>query len=239
MAEEESPHTKSSQALTSSALAKMIDHTNLRPEATRDQIVQLCREARELGFCAVVVNACYVEMAAAQLRGCDTKVASVVGFPLGATLSSVKRFEATEAMRLGASEIDMVMNIGALKSGDREQVLSDIRLVAQVTHGQGGLLKSILETGLLTDEEKKVACELSVTARADYVKTSTGFLGGGATVADVALMRRIVGSQIGVKASGGIRTAADAQAMIKAGANRIGTSSGVKIMQELRRGTKE
>ena len=214
-------------------LAKMIDHTNLRPEATRQQIVQLCQEAREFGFAAVVVNAGYVELAVSQLCGCDTKVASVAGFPLGATLTSVKRFEASEALRLGAREIDMVLNVGALKSDDRERVLADIREVASVTHSQGGLLKVILETGLLTDDEKKIACELCMEAEADFVKTSTGFSGGGATVADVALLRRRVGSKIGVKASGGIRSMREAIAMIEAGANRIGTSSGVKILQEL------
>lgn len=227
-----SGHTSSS--LTPQALAKMIDHTNLRPEATRSQILQLCQEAREFGFAAVVVNPAYVELAVTQLRGCGVKAATVVGFPLGATLTSVKRFEAMEALRLGAREIDMVLDVGALKSGDHKRVLADIHEVADVTHGQEGLLKVILETGLLTDEEKKIACALSVTAEADYVKTSTGFLGAGATVADVALMRRTVGPGIGVKASGGIRTATDARAMIEAGANRIGTSSGVRIIQEMR-----
>jgi deoxyribose-phosphate aldolase len=157
----------------------------------------------------------------------------VVGFPLGATLSSVKRFEASEALKLGAREIDMVLNLGALKSGNRAFVESEIQSVVGVTHDRGGLLKVILETALLTEDEKKLACELSVNAGADFVKTSTGFLGGGATVSDVRLMRRIVGPSFGVKASGGIRTAADAKAMIEAGANRIGTSSGVKIMEEL------
>lgn len=219
--------------LTPPTLAKLIDHTNLRPEATRDQILQLCREAREFGFFAVVVNAGHVKLAVDELDQSDVKVASVVGFPLGATLTSVKRFEAAEALRLGAQEIDMVLNIGALKSQDRQHVLEDIRAVAEVTHDHRARLKVILETGLLTDDEKKLACELSVTAGADYVKTSTGFLGGGATAADVALMRQVVGSDIGVKASGGIRTAADALAMVAADASRIGTSSGVGIMQEL------
>jgi len=215
-------------------LARMIDQTNLRPEATEEQIIRLCREAREFDFAAVVVNAAYVELASTELAGSEVKVASVVGFPLGATLSSVKRFEAGEALKLGAREIDMVLNLGALKSGKRELVQADIRSVAEVTHERGGLLKVILETVLLTEDEKQLACELSVKAGADFVKTSTGFLGGGATVGDVQLMRRIVGPSIGVKASGGIRTAADAKAMIEAGANRIGTSSGVKIIEELR-----
>lgn len=215
-------------------VARMIDHTNLRPEASRDQIVQLCREAREFEFAAVCVNPSYVALAASQLGDSPVKVATVVGFPLGATMTAVKRFEAAEALRLGAREIDMVLNVGALKSGDRNLVLSDIREVAETVHSKSALLKVILETGLLTDEEKTTACKLCVEAGADFVKTSTGFLGGGATVADVALMRRMVGPEIGVKASGGIRTADDCRAMITAGANRIGTSSGVKIITELR-----
>jgi deoxyribose-phosphate aldolase len=215
-------------------IAQLIDQTNLRPEATADQIVQLCGEAREFGFATVVVNASHVELAVAQLQNGPTKVATVAGFPLGATLTSVKQVEANDSLHLGAREIDMVLNIGALKSGDRKLVLDDIRSVAETVHAHGGLLKVILETVLLTDDEKKMACELSVQAGADFVKTSTGFLGGGATVADVSLMRRVVGPKVGVKASGGIRTAADAMAMIEAGADRLGTSSGVKIVQELR-----
>ena len=215
-------------------IAQLIDQTNLRPEATADQIVQLCGEAREFGFATVVVNASHVELAVAQLQNGQTKVATVAGFPLGATLTSVKQVEANDSLHLGAREIDMVLNIGALKSGDRKLVLDDIRSVAETVHAHGGLLKVILETVLLTDDEKKMACELSVQAGADFVKTSTGFLGGGATVADVSLMRRVVGPNVGVKASGGIRTAADAMAMIEAGADRLGTSSGVKIVQELR-----
>jgi len=225
----------SNEFVSGQRLASMIDHTNLRPEATRDHIARLCREAREFGFAAVVVNPAYVELASSELTGSEVKVATVVGFPLGATLSSVKRFEASEALKLGAREIDMVLNIGALKSGQQELVRSDIQGVAGVTHEQGGLLKVILETVLLTDEEKKLACELSVQSGADFVKTSTGFLGGGATLADVKLMRGIVGPSIGVKASGGIRTVSEAKAMIEVGANRIGTSSGVKIIQELGR----
>lgn len=214
--------------------ARIIDHTNLRPEATEEQIIRLCREAREFGFAAVVVNAAYVRLAGSRLEGSEVKVASVVGFPLGATLSSVKRWEASEALKLGAREIDMVLNIGALKGGRREFVQSEIQGVAQVTHEEGGLLKVILETALLSEEEKKLACELSVKGEADFVKTSTGFLGGGATVGDVRLMRQIVGPNVGVKASGGIRTAGEVKAMVAAGANRIGTSSGVRIIEELR-----
>jgi deoxyribose-phosphate aldolase len=215
-------------------LARMIDQTNLRPEATREQIIRLCQESREFGFAAVVINPTYVDLAVAQLKGSRVKVATVVGFPLGATLTSVKAFEAGEALNLGAQEIDMVINIGALKSNERELVRADIHSVADITHRAGALLKVILETGLLTDDEKKLACELSIKAGTDFVKTSTGFLGSGATVADVALMRRVVGPNIGVKASGGIRSAAEARAMIDAGANRIGTSNGAKIIQEAR-----
>ena len=213
-------------------LAKIIDHTNLRPEATANQIVRLCEEAREFGLGAVMVNSCHVALATSNLQGSDVTVGAVVGFPLGAALTSVKVFEAAEAMKLGAREIDMVINIGALKAGDRELVLSDIRAVAEVVHAQKSLLKVILETGLLTDDEKLAACEISEKAGADFVKTSTGFLGGVATVEDVAFMRRAV--TIGVKASGGIRTASDDRKMIEAGANRLGTSSGVNIIREWR-----
>jgi len=213
-------------------LAKIIDHTNLRPEATANQIVRLCEEAREFGLGAVMVNSCHVALATSNLQGSDVTVGAVVGFPLGAALTSVKVFEAAEAMKLGAREIDMVINIGALKAGDRELVLSDIRAVAEVVHAQKSLLKVILETGLLTDDEKLAACEISEKAGADFVKTSTGFLGGVATVEDVAFMRRAV--TIGVKASGGIRTASDARKIIEAGANRLGTSSGVNIIREWR-----
>jgi len=213
-------------------LAKIIDHTILRPEATANQIVRLCEEAREFSLGAVMINSCQIALASANLKGSDVKVGAVVGFPLGAALTSVKVFEAAEAMKLGAREIDMVMNIGALKAADREFVLSDIRAVVEVAHAQRSLLKVILEMGLLTDFEKRMACEISETAGADFVKTSTGFLGGVATVEDVALMRRAV--TIGVKASGGIRTASDARKMIEVGANRLGTSSGVNIIREWR-----
>jgi deoxyribose-phosphate aldolase len=213
-------------------LAKIIDHTNLRPDATADQILRLCEEARELGLGAVMINSCQVALASSKLQGSEVKVGAVVGFPLGAVLTSVKVFEAVEAMKLGAREIDMVMNIGALKSGDCELVLADIRAVADAVHGKKALLKVILEMGLLTEDEKLAACEISGKAGAEFVKTSTGFLGGVATVEDVALMRRTV--TIGVKASGGIRTASDARKMIEAGANRLGTSSGVNIIREWR-----
>jgi deoxyribose-phosphate aldolase len=214
------------------SVAKIVDHTNLRPEATSAQIVKLCDEAKEFGFGAVMLNPCYVALAHSQLQGSGVKVGTVIGFPLGATLASVKRFEAAEALKLGAVEIDMVQNIGALKSGNRDLVLSEIRALAELAHERGALLKVILEMGLLTEEEKVIACELSERAGADFVKTSTGFLGGVATVQDVALMRRTV--KIGVKASGGIRGANDAKALIEAGANRLGTSAGVNIVRELR-----
>lgn len=214
------------------SLAAILDHTNLRPEATPDQIIRLCDEAREFGFGAVMVNPCYVALASANLHDSGVKVGTVVGFPLGATLTSVKVFEAQEALRLGASEIDMVLNIGALKSGNRELVLADISDVIEVVRERKAVLKVILETGLLTDQEKLAACAISEEARADFVKTSTGFLGGVATVEDVSLMRGAV--KIGVKASGGIRSASDARAMIGSGATRLGTSSGVNIIRELR-----
>jgi deoxyribose-phosphate aldolase len=214
------------------AVAAIIDHTSLRPEATGHDIVRLCEEAKEFGFGTVMVNAGHVKHASSILRGSNVKVGAVAGFPLGATLTSVKCFESSEALKRGALEIDMVMNIGALKSGDWDLVLSDIEAVTEVVHAESALLKIILETGLLTEGEKRAACALSEKAGADFVKTSTGFLGGVATLEDVALMRRTV--KIGVKASGGIRTASDARAMIAAGADRLGTSSGVKIVSEWR-----
>jgi deoxyribose-phosphate aldolase len=226
--------THSAVTVTAQSVAKMIDHTNLRPEATADQIVRLCQEAREFGFGAVMVNAGYIELAVSRLQGSGVTIGTVVGFPLGATLANVKRFETVEALRLGAREIDMVMAIGALKSGNDDFVLGEIRELAEVVHAQKALLKVILETGLLSDDEKIRACQLSEQAGADFVKTSTGFLGGGATVQDVELMRRTVGAKAGVKASGGIRSAKDAVAMIAAGATRLGTSSGIAIIRELK-----
>jgi deoxyribose-phosphate aldolase len=214
------------------SLAALIDHTNLRPEATPSQIIRLCEEAREYSLGAVMVNPCHVALCYSHLQGSGVKVGAVVGFPLGATLTSVKRFEAAEAMKLGAREIDMVMNIGELKAGNSGAVLADIQGVAGTVHAEGALLKVILETHLLSDEEKRLACGISEKAGADFVKTSTGFLGGVATLEDVKLMRSAV--TIGVKASGGVRTVADAFAMIEAGANRLGTSSGVTIIRELR-----
>ncbi|HKV46744.1 MAG TPA: deoxyribose-phosphate aldolase, partial [Candidatus Acidoferrales bacterium] len=191
-----------------------------------------CAEAREHGFGVAMVNACYVDLVRENLQGSETRVGTVIGFPLGATLTNIKELEAAETIRLGAQEVDMVINIGELKGGNRNFVLSDIRAVAETAHAKNALLKVIIETILLSEDEKRIACELSEQAGADFVKTSTGFLGGVATVADVALMRQTV--KIGVKASGGIRSATDAKAMIEAGADRLGTSSGVKIIREMR-----
>lgn len=221
-------------AKTPKGLAGLIDLTNLRPEATREQIAKLCADAREYSFGAVMVNACHTGFATQQLRESDVRIGIVVGFPLGATLPSVKGFETAEALKLGAQEIDMVINIGALKDGAQDVVLGEIGYLAEQSHRAGALLKVILETGLLTEDEKRLACELSEAAGADFVKTSTGFLGGGATAADVALMRKHFSK--GVKASGGIRTLADARAMIEAGATRLGVSGGVGLVRELERG---
>jgi deoxyribose-phosphate aldolase len=212
-------------------LAGMIDHTLLKPDATPDQIAQLCFEARKYQFASVCVNPTWVKLCAQLLEGSPVKVCTVIGFPLGATASEVKAFETSNAIDQGATEIDMVINIGALKARELEVVAQDIRGVVNVAHSRGMLVKVILETTLLTDEEKTIACLLSKEAGADFVKTSTGFAGGGATVHDVELMRRVVGPEIGVKASGGVRTYEDAESMIKAGATRIGASAGVKIVQ--------
>ncbi len=228
-----SPAALSPESLTWQSAARIIDHTQLKPDATRAQIEKLCREAARYQFASVCVNSTWVAEAAALLHATPVKLCAVVGFPLGATLTSAKRFEAAEAIRLGAREIDMVMNIGALKSGDRLRVETDIRGVAEVAHSGGGMLKVILENVLLTRDEKIAACEICVAAGADFVKTSTGFSTGGATVEDVALMRATVGSSLGVKAAGGIRTAADLKAMVAAGANRIGASASVAIIREL------
>ena len=216
-----------------SELASRIDHTLLEPDVTRDQIERHCQEALEHGFACVFVNPCWVALAVHLVQGSAVCVGVPVGFPLGVSLTTSKRVEADDAIRLGASEVDMVMNIGALKSGDRNLVEQDIRGVVEVVHSGGGLLKVVLETALLTLDEKLVSCQIAMAAGADYVKTSTGFGPGGATVDDVALMRGVVGEKLGVKASGGIRTAADALAMLHAGASRIGTSAGVSILQGL------
>ena len=212
-------------------LAPFIDHTLLKPEANAAQIRQLCAEAREQGFATVCVNSGRVPLAADLLRGSGVKVCSVVGFPLGAGLPGAKAHEAQLALAAGAGEIDVVLNVGALKDRDLRALLADVGAVVAVCHAADAPCKVILETALLSDEEKIVACVLSRLAGADYVKTSTGFGGGGASVEDVALMRRVVGPTMGVKASGGVRSRADALAMIKAGATRIGASAGVAIVR--------
>jgi deoxyribose-phosphate aldolase len=212
-------------------LAGMIDHTLLKPDATPDQIAQLCFEARKYGFASVCINPAWVSLCAQLLQGSSVKVCTVIGFPLGASAPEVKAFETQNAIDHGATEIDMVINIGALKARDLDLVAKDIREVVNVAHARVPIVKVILETVLLTDEEKTIACLISKEAGADFVKTSTGFAGGGATVHDVALMRRVVGPNMGVKASGGVRTYEDAENMVKAGATRIGASAGVKIIQ--------
>ena len=209
--------------------AKLIDHTLLKPNATQAQIEHLCDEARTYGFASVCVNPYWVKRAHQQLAGSGVKVCTVIGFPLGATPANVKAFEAQNAVKDGADELDMVLNIGALKSGDEKTVLEDIQAVRQACVGK--ILKVIIETCELTQDEKIKACQLAAQAGADFVKTSTGFAGGGATVADVALMRKSIPSTMQVKASGGVRTRADFDAMIAAGATRIGTSGGVKIIE--------
>jgi len=212
-------------------IARLIDHTLLRPEATHADILQLCREALEHHFASVCVNAYWVPLAASQLAGSDVKVCTVVGFPLGATSTEAKVAETEAALRAGAKEIDMVLNIGALRGDDDRAVEEEIALVAAACHRGGAILKVILETSLLNDDQKIVACKLSQLAGADFVKTSTGFSSSGATVPDVELMRRAVGPEMGVKASGGIRTLDDLLKMLAAGATRIGASAGVKIVE--------
>jgi deoxyribose-phosphate aldolase len=218
-------------------VARAIDHTLFKPEANREHIIKLTEEALAFGFAAVCVNPHWVALAASMLHGTPIKVATTIGFPLGANHTSVKRFETFEAIRVGAQEVDVVMNIGALKSGDRRLVQTEIQTLTRVAHDQGAIIKIILEAPLLSLEEKILSCQLCLTAKADFVKTATGFMGG-ATVEDVALMRGVVGDQVGVKASGGIRTAAAANALLDAGADRIGTSSSVAIIQELGAGEK-
>jgi deoxyribose-phosphate aldolase len=216
--------------------AKLIDHTLLKPEATREQISKLCREAAEYGCYSVMVNASNIAQCKAELRGAGVLVATVIGFPLGATTTTAKLAEAGDSLRLGADELDMVINVGALKSGDRDLVQMEMQSLVNLCHRSGALLKVILETALLTTEEKILICQLAVAAEVDFVKTSTGFSGAGATAADVSLMRGVVGSRIGVKASGGIRTASSLLAMVDAGASRVGTSASVAILKEI--GTK-
>ena len=212
--------------------ASLIDHTLLKPEASENDIRKLCEEAANFGFASVCVNPTWVKKASEFLRGSDVPVCTVIGFPLGATLSDVKAYETRRAIFNGAKEVDMVINVGALKSGDDCAVEDDIRAVAEAAHENGVLCKVIIETALLTDEEKVRACLASKNAGADFVKTSTGFAKGGATVEDVNLMRRTVGKALGVKASGGVKGIDDARKMFEAGATRIGASVGVKIAQE-------
>ncbi|MFC7678444.1 deoxyribose-phosphate aldolase [Paenibacillus sp. GCM10028914] len=212
------------------SMAKMIDHTILKADAVKQEITKLIEEAKKYEFASVCINPTWVSYAAEQLAGTPVKVCTVIGFPLGATTSAVKAFETKDAIANGATEVDMVINIGALKDNNDELVFNDIKAVVDAAAGKA-LVKVIIETCLLSDEEKVRACELSVKAGADFVKTSTGFSTGGATPADVALMRKTVGDKTGVKASGGVRSLEDMNAMVEAGANRIGASSGVKIME--------
>ena len=214
------------------SVSGVIDHTLLKPDATREDIEKLCREAAEFHFATVCVNPVWVATAAATLRGTGVGVCSVVGFPLGATTAEVKNFETRRAIYDGATEIDMVINVGALKSGDLRTVEHDIEAVTQPCRQCGVVSKVIIEAALLTDEEKVTACTLSKAAGADFVKTSTGFGPGGATAADVALMRRVVGTDMGVKAAGGVRDLEGLKAMVAAGASRVGASAGVKIVQQ-------
>ncbi|MET3942037.1 deoxyribose-phosphate aldolase [Paenibacillus sp. PvP094] len=216
--------------MTTAQLAKMIDHTLLRADATQSEINQLTEEAKQYQFASVCVNPGWVSYAAEQLQGSGVDICTVIGFPLGASTSETKAFETTDAIAKGATEVDMVINISALKDGKDEYVEQDIRAVVEAAAGKA-LVKVIIETCLLTDEEKVRACQAAVRAGADFVKTSTGFSTGGATPEDIALMRRTVGPDMGVKASGGVRSLEDMQKMIEAGATRIGASSGVKIMQ--------
>ena len=212
------------------AIQRFIDHTLLAADATKEKIEKLCKEALEYHFASVCVNSCWVKLASEILSGSDVAVCTVVGFPLGAMNTESKAYEAEKAVADGADEIDMVINIGYLKSGMTSEVLEDIKAVRKATEGK--VLKVIIETCLLSDDEKRTACELSAEAGADFVKTSTGFSTGGATEHDVALMRSVVGDKLGVKASGGIRDYKKAKAMIDAGANRIGASAGIAIVKE-------
>lgn len=217
------------------SISSLIDHTALKPETSKEQIEKLCREAIEFGFASVCVNSCYVNLCSQILKDSKVKVCTVIGFPLGATTPAVKAAEAAEAIENGATEVDMVLNVGAVKSGDFDYVKKDIEAVVQAAKGKA-LVKVILETCLLTDEEKRMCCQICKEAGADFVKTSTGFSTGGATVEDIKLMRETVGPEMGVKASGGIRDFETAQAMIEAGANRIGASASVAIVNKEKSG---
>lgn len=232
------PTTWTPPSVTEAAtLARLIDHTILKPETGEEQVRAICAEAAEHHFASACVNASWVPLCAELLAETSVKVCCVIGFPLGATLPAVKAYEVEQAAQLGAQEVDMVINVGRLRDGDHWAVYRDIAAVVDAAHENGLLLKVIIETGLLDQAQKIAACVIAKEAGADFVKTSTGFNGGGATVEDIALMRRVVGPSLGVKASGGVRTAADALQMVAAGATRIGTSGGVRIIQEFAAGT--
>jgi deoxyribose-phosphate aldolase len=221
------------EATSRASVAALIDHTLLRPEATASEIRKVCAEARQYGFAAVCVNPYWTPLVTAEIAGSRVKACTVIGFPLGANATAIKRAETIEAIQAGAREIDVVLNIGELCGGNHDSVSRDIRTVVEAAHQGGAIVKVILETALLTGEQKIVACGLAKDAGAEFVKTSTGFGLAGATVEDVALMRRAVGSAMGVKASGGIRTLADLQKMLAAGATRVGSSSSVKIIEAM------
>jgi len=216
--------------LANKSVARKIDHTLLKPDATTDEITSLCEEAKKYQFASVCINPGYVSLCSELLKGSGVKVCTVIGFPLGSTTTETKRFEAEQAIKNGAEEIDMVINVGQLKQGNYDYVFNDVNQVVLAAKKKGDICKVILETALLTDEEKIKACIICKHAGADFVKTSTGFSKGGATVGDIALMKYVVGSSVGVKASGGIRSREDANAMIASGADRIGASASVKIV---------
>lgn len=224
---------------SASALAALIDHTSLKPEAVKNDIEALCDEARRFQFASVCINPCWVPLASEKLADSRVKVCTVIGFPLGAERKQTKEFAARRALDDGAKELDMVLNIGQLRSGDLESVESEIASLAAIAHSGGAILKVILETCLLNTDQKGVVCQIAVASQADFVKTSTGFSNAGATTEDVRLMRQTVGEKLGVKASGGIRTLAVLREMVSAGATRIGTSSGVKIIQEYTAGAQD
>lgn len=218
--------------LNKESLARSIDHTILKADATKDQVIKICNEALEYKFASVCINPSWVKLASEVLKGSDVKVCTVIGFPLGATSTNAKKFETEQAIKDGATEIDMVINIGRLKDRDLDYVLDDIKAVVDACQNKA-LTKIIIETCLLTDEEKVIACKIAKKAGADFVKTSTGFSSGGATKEDIKLMRDTVGQQMGVKASGGIRTLKDALTMIENGATRIGASASIAICREM------
>ena len=218
------------QEFTNEEIAKTIDHTILKPEATPDDVMQICEEAKEYGFASVCVNSCYAPLVGSLLESSDVKTCVVIGFPLGAMSTASKVAETKDAIEYGANEIDMVINIGMLKHEEYEYVLNDIKAVSDTAHEMDAICKVIIETSLLTDEEKVKVCLLSKEAKADFVKTSTGFNGGGATVEDISLMKKVVGDKLKVKASGGVRYREDAINVLNAGADRIGASAGVKIV---------